>query len=295
MDNRINVENVIQESKKKEQLLYIIVSVIGILLPFILWVFYFNSLESESWKNFSTVLTIIFIGFFLMFGIVNLIKVSYREKKFRNALIKYACLIEKVQISETAIITHCLRAGDGRFGFDAINYHFWKEEQEFVFLPVCPTYKTAKTYNLVQAVRLNIPMVRSFYMTGNQYFEVKKERSEEDILENEPSESNSKTPKPVFKDTRATIIAYAVGDQTVYLTFSMNLYERLNKLIPDKNKEVIETIAKQALADSLLPIKGNPSDNQPTDKIAELQILRDNGSITENEFQERKNKLLDEM
>ena len=292
MDNRINVETVIQESKKKEQLRYIVVAVTGILLPFILWVFYFNKLESTSSRDFFTVVTIILAGFFLMYGIVQLVNVYFKEKNFRNALIKYACLIEKVQVPETAIITGCLKSGEGRFGFDVVDYSFWMEDKELVFYPVRPNYKTAKSYNLVQAVRLDSQMIRSYYVTGNEYFIVNPTNNNDNQEQDGTSSKSTKIMKPIFKDTRATILAYAVGDQTVYLTFSLNLFSHLKELFPDKDKEIIDINAKQALADSLYPIIGNPPVDQKDVLVSDLQILRENGTITEEEFQERKNKLL---
>jgi hypothetical protein len=230
-----------------------------------------------------------------MYGATKLISVNVKEKKFRTALTKYASLIEKTQVPEVATVITCLHTGVGRFGFDAINYHFWKEGDEFVFYPVRPEFKTAKAYNLVEAVRLNTQMVRSFYVTGEQFFEVKPAPFKEVPDNDEQSDTPSKPIPPVYRDTRATIIAYAVGDQTVYLTFSLNLNDRLKELLPDKEKAVIEMAAKQALADSLLPIVGTPPVETAMEKIADLQLLRDNGTITEEEFQERKNKLLDQQ
>jgi hypothetical protein len=240
MNNKINVEQMIQKSKKIEQQRYIIIMVSGIFLPLILWLFYFKKLESLDWRGFFTVVIFIVMGFFLFFGLINLLFVQFRIEKFRDVLTKYASMIENIEVPEDALFTACLRSGAGRFGFDAVKYRFWKEADELVFYPACPEYKTAKFYSLVQAVRLNIFMVRSYYVTGKQFSLVKSLSSKKEYSKNGTPAPQVTSPTSVYRDTRATVIAYAVGNQTVYLTFTLNLYDVLTDLLPQKDKIAIE-------------------------------------------------------
>lgn len=292
MDNRINVDQVIQDSKKKEQLKFIIIPGIFIVILFSLWVFYFNKLENANWRGFFTVLLIILMVAMFVFGVVKLVDVNFKEKKYRSALTKYASLIEKVQIPESSSVIKCLQSGDGRFGFDTVNYHFWEDGKELVFYPVVPTYKTAKDYDLVQAVRLDGSMIRTFYITGDKYSVVKTANIENVNFNTDQPVSNTKKPKAlVYKDTRATIISYAVGDQTVYLTFSLNLHPMLKKLLPDKEKEKVEQIEKQLEEKS----KAEKDELEKKDKyqsdMEKLESLKENNQITEEEFKEQKEQL----
>lgn len=293
MDNRIDVDQVIQDSRKKEQLKYIIISVTGIVILFSLWIFYFNKLESASWRGFFTVVLLILMGVLFVFGVAKLISVNSKEKKYRSVLTKYASLIEKVQIPETALITKCLHSGVGRFGFDTVKYHFWKDNEELVFYPVRPVYKTVKDYDLVQAVRLDTSMVRSFYVTGEKFSVVQTpELQNSNSDNNDITTSKEKKAAPVYKDTRATIISYAVGEQTVYLTFSLNLHSRLKEILPEKDKEQVEKVEKQT-AENLEVLKETVQKKEEfVEEIDKLQALRDDNKVTEEEFQEEKDKLV---
>jgi len=243
MDNRINIDQIILNARKENQTKYIIISAIGIVLPFALWVFYLTKLEPSNLKIFLTIVIIVLMILSLIFGVVNLIRIYFELKNYKNVLIKYATLIEKIQIPETAIVTSCYKSGEGRFGFDVINYHFWLEENELIFYPVCPEYRNHKSYNLVQAIRLDKIMIRSFYITGNQFYLVNSDQIKEETNFENLTTNEKKRTQPVYRDTRATTIDYAVGDQTVYLTFSVNLYEKLKELIPDKDEVAIKKVA----------------------------------------------------
>ncbi|MDO9628836.1 MAG: hypothetical protein Q7I99_02955, partial [Acholeplasmataceae bacterium] len=142
-------------------------------------------------------------------------------------------------------ITMCLRPDLGRFGFQKINYFFWKEATELVFFPVRPEFLTSKAYHLVQSVRLNEVMVRSYTKAGNQYYDGVK-----DAHENQDPGIVELRGKAAYKheyhDTRATLIAYAVGEQTIYLMFDIGLYDILKEVIPKKDKQYITELAKKA-------------------------------------------------
>ena len=295
MDNRINVDQVIQDSRKKEQLKYIIISVTGILTLFLLWIFYFNKLESVSWRGFFTVVLVILMVALFVYGVIKLMSVNSKEKRYRSVLTKYASLIEKVQIPETALITKCLHSGVGRFGFDTVKYHFWKDDEELVFYPLRPTYKTAKDYDLVQAVRLDVSMVRSFYVTGEKFSVVQSEELKNNSSDDNNLAETEKKAAPIYKDTRATIISYAVGDQTVYLTFSLNLNSRLKELLPEKDKEQVEKVEKQSTENAEVLKETVQKKEEFVAEVDKLQDQRDDNKITEEEFQEEKDKLVNHL
>jgi len=51
MDNRINIDQIILNARKENQTKYIIISAIGIVLPFALWVFCLTKLEPLKPKD----------------------------------------------------------------------------------------------------------------------------------------------------------------------------------------------------------------------------------------------------
>ena len=261
MDHRINVEKEIKESMHHEQFKYLIFSAIGVFVPFIIWALNYGKVESPIWWGFFTVLMILVTVVSLILGVVKITGTSKAVAHYKKVLTRYANIDEKTHIPETAHITMCLRPDMGRFGFQKINYFFWKDGTELVFFPVRPEFLTSKAYHLVQSVRLNEVMVRSYTKAGNQYYDGVKDAHENQ----DPSVNNRQrktTYKPEYRDTRATLISYAVGEQTIYLMFDLGLYEKLKETIPKKDKLYIDELNKKKedavpdLADEILePIK----------------------------------------
>jgi len=243
MNNRINVNKEIQESINHEQFAYVIIALVGVILPVSLWFANFNKIESEIWQGFFTVVMILTTVVSFLFSMIKIIRTSKAVSNYRKVLTKYASINERTYIPETAYVTTCLRPDVGRFGFQKINYFFWKDETELVFFPVRPDFLTSKAYHLVQSVRLNEVMVRSYAMAGNQYYDGVMDAHETDSTPM-TKESRRTLAKTIYRDTRATLIAYAVGNQTVYLMFDIGLYDIMKELIPEKDQCHIDAVAK---------------------------------------------------
>ena len=243
MNNRINVNKEIQESINHEQFAYVIIGLVGVILPVSLWFVNFNKIESDIWQGFFTVIMILTTVVSFLFSMIKITRTSKTVSNYRKVLTKYASINERTYIPETAYVTTCLRPDVGRFGFQKINYFFWKDETELVFFPVRPDFLTSKAYHLVQSVRLNEVMVRSYAMAGNQYYDGVMDAHETDSTPM-TKESRRTLAKTIYRDTRATLIAYAVGNQTVYLMFDIGLYDIMKELIPEKDQCHIDAVAK---------------------------------------------------
>lgn len=249
MDNRINVEKEIKESMHHEQFKYFVMSAIGVFVPFIVWALNYGKVASPIWWGFFTVLMIFVTVVSLILGIVKIAATTRAVKHYRKVLTRYANIDEKTHIPETATVTMCLRPDMGRFGLQKVNYFFWKDATELVFFPVRPEFLTSKAYHLVQSVRLNEVMVRYYSKTGNQYYDGIKDAHENQdaMIDNRPRKANY---KPEFRDTRATLIAYAVGEQTIFLMFDLGLYDKLKEAIPKKDKLLLDELKnKEAVVD----------------------------------------------
>jgi hypothetical protein len=256
MHSRIDVDKEIRESKNHEQFKYIVIFIVGVFLPVILWGINYGKIESPIWWGFFTVMMFFISIFSLVFVLVKTTTTSKAVAHYKKILTRYAYIDEETQIPETAHITMCLRPDLGRFGFQKINYFFWKESTELVFFPVRPEFLTSKSYHLVQSVRLNETMVRSYTKAGNQYYD-----GIEDAHENQDRDfinlREKAAYKPEYHDTRATLIAYAVGDQTIYLMFDISLYDKLKIAIPKKDKYYIDKLVERAeeAAEELIKIE----------------------------------------
>jgi hypothetical protein len=270
MNNRINVNKEIQESINHEQFAYVIIGLVGVILPVSLWLVNFKKIESDIWQGFFTVVMILITVVSFLFSMIKITRTSKAVSNYRKVLTKYASINERTYIPETAYVTTCLRPDVGRFGFQKINYFFWKDETELVFFPVRPDFLTSKAYHLVQSVRLNEVMVRSYAMAGNQYYDGIKDDHE---IESPSMTKASKRAlaRRIYRDTRATLIAYAVGKQTVYLMFDIGLYEVMKELIPEKDQCRIDALAKME-AEISIPSTTDKTPKLPiTDNIHEWE------------------------
>jgi len=250
MEERIEVEKELRESRNHEHFRHFFISIIGVVVPISLWAFYYGKIESRVWWGFFTVVTLLVAVVSFTYGFIKIRSTSRAMTHYRDILTKYANIDERTHIPQTAVITTCLRKDMGRFGFQNINYFFWIDATELVFFPVRPEFLTSKAYQLVQSVRLNEVMVRSFSLIGTKYNDGLKDAHENiDPIENLKYGKSAK--QPIYRDTRATLISYAVGEQTVYLAFDASLYDRLKQLLPNKDKMSIE--ANKQPVDLIVP------------------------------------------
>jgi len=266
MNNRINVNKEIQESINHEQFAYVIIALVGVILPVSLWFANFNKIESEIWQGFFTVVMILTTVVSFLFSMIKIIRTSKAVSNYRKVLTKYASINERTYIPETAYVTTCLRPDVGRFGFQKINYFFWKDETELVFFPVRPDFLTSKAYHLVQSVRLNEVMVRSYAMAGNQYYD-----GVMDAHETDSTPITKASRRTIYRDTRATLIAYAVGKQTVYLMFDIGLYDIMKELIPEKDQCRIDAVAKMEAEEKTAEVIEKSLETPVKDNIQEWE------------------------
>jgi len=91
----------------------------------------------------------------------------------------------------------------------------------------------------------------------------------------------------VTHDSREVILAYINNGQMETLSFNHFDYKTLNELIPQKSYDVLSEIKKQNI------IQANISNTKTIpDQIYDLSRLKEDGIITENEFQSKKSELL---
>ncbi|MDP2425385.1 MAG: hypothetical protein U1C51_08725 [Candidatus Izemoplasmatales bacterium] len=263
MSNRINVDKEFRESRNHEQFRFLIFTVLGVGIPISLWLINEKNIESPVWRGFFTVLMVFFSISSFTYGAIKMISIDRTVRHYRHVLTLYADIDERTHIPTTAIVTTCIRPDTGRYGFQKINYYFWIEESELVFFPVHPEFLTCRSYKIVQSIRLNRLMVRSFTLIGEQ-FDEEKVNLFEMVDTIKPRSFSKKSMKTVYRDTRATLVAYAFGDQTLYLAFDYTLYDRLHELMPERDKTPIESIKNSEISHSQTKNPVEEVDHQTT-------------------------------
>ena len=259
MDNRIEVEKEIRSSNNHEHFRFILITLIGMILPFTLWITNYGKIESSIWWGFFTVVMILVTVTSFLIGFIKTMITIKTMIHYKKVLTMYTNIDESTHIPQTAIVTTCLRPDSGRFRFQKINYYFWVDATELVFFPVRPDFSNSRSYQVIQSVRLNELMVRSYSLIGNQYDDgIKSTQEQSEFVTKLSYRTTSNI--PIYRDTRATLISYAVGEQTIYLIFDERLYMRIKHLLPLKDKFSIES--KETHEESVII-------NEPEDIIIE--------------------------
>lgn len=96
----------------------------------------------------------------------------------------------------------------------------------------------------------------------------------------------------ITHDTRETFVNYFVGNERHSLFFDDSAFQTFNDLIPEKEFSIINAVKSSELIKNQISANDQKS---VTDQLRELAKLRDDGIITENEFNEKKKQLLDKI
>lgn len=96
----------------------------------------------------------------------------------------------------------------------------------------------------------------------------------------------------ITHDTRETFVNYFVGNERHSLFFDNNAFQTFNDLIPEKEFSIVNAVKSSELIKNQVSASSQKS---VTDQLRELAKLRDDGIITENEFNEKKKQLLDKI
>jgi hypothetical protein len=97
----------------------------------------------------------------------------------------------------------------------------------------------------------------------------------------------------ITHDTRETFLNYFDDKkERCSLFFDIDTYEVFNDLIPEKEYNIVNAIKSSEIIKNQVSVN---SQKGVADQLRELAKLRDDGIITENEFNEKKKQLLDKI
>ena len=96
----------------------------------------------------------------------------------------------------------------------------------------------------------------------------------------------------ITHDTRETFLNYFDGNERQTLYFDNNAFQTFNDLIPEKEFSIVSAIKSSEIIKNQVNVN---SQSSVTDLLRELAKLRDDGIVTENEFNEKKKQLLDKI
>lgn len=259
------------------------------------------------------------IGLFMVIVAISIRRhLKKQGRDYKKVWMHYLAVAKTINCPQKWIYLSFIRPDSPEAPFDPIPYGFWIEDGSLVFFPANPTPETYRGFRYCRLVRINSGKIIHFYQTGEKFYENKISGGGSTgpniggaIIGNAiaggvgaiiggQSQTEAIHSELVVHDERAVVIKTTSfkGDE-VSLVCSVEIYESLNALIPEKNKILMDTIRQKKIIEAAVPTShpatvGNPEANV-IDKIKKLQQLRDSGVIDDAEFQARKNKLLDTM
>lgn len=171
--------------------------------------------------------------------------------------------------------------------FPFLEYFMWVENNSLYFFPTRPSIRSMQAF-LERMVLYTIPLDKiDFFSTGGEVIhETKITGGGGNNAGIAPIQS-----KLVSHDNRITILYFFDDSNTKQkLVFNFYAFDIFNELFPEKSFNLVNTIKEQSLLDKVK--KETPS---IPDQIRELSKLKDEGIITEKEFQDKKNELLSKI
>lgn len=233
------------------------------------------------------------------------IQIANDKDLFNTALDKYNKAKYYANVPSEAKIVELTKKGTV-FGLPAGKVYLWKKENQLLFFPFSPS-------NSIPIKLSSIPIknVEYFKISGEVYRETKISggggggtsvkgaivgsviAGDTGAIIGSRKKVDSIKSELITHDERKTLFNYFDGDkERRSLYFRSKDYSSFNDLIPEKEFNIVTSIKSSQLIRSQIRIDENKT---TTEQIRELAKLKDEGIITEEEFNEKKKILLDKI
>ncbi len=240
-------------------------------------------------------------------------KASAEANALRKAREKYNSFKEQVSIPETAkeIIFYKSSANSPiQLTNSANKVYIWKSENSICFFPCTPTSPYSITLASLKIDFIPVGQIE-YYSTRGEIFRENKISGGggggssiggavaggliaggTGAVIGSRKKVNEIRSELITHDTRETFLNYFDGNDRHTLFFDIYAYQIFNDLIPEKEFKIVNAIRSSEIMKKQIY---NDSQKSVTDQLRELAKLRDDGIITENEFNEKKKQLLDKI
>lgn len=189
----------------------------------------------------------------------------------------------------------------------------WKQDDNICFFPDAPSKQNSREFLVINALTIfSIPImdVEHFSVEGEKTIENKISGGGGGgvdlggailggVIAGGPGaiiggreKVKDVTSSLVTHDNRETILKYFVDGARQSMRFSLGTYQVLDDLIPEKEINVVRAIKFEQIKQTQKDIDDN---QKVTDQLRELKMLKDEGILTEQEFADKKQVLLNKI
>lgn len=188
--------------------------------------------------------------------------------------------------------------------------YIWKSDGNICFFPCTPVTVDSLSIATLKINLVSISQIEHFSKTGKVFTENKISggggggssiskavvggfiAGPAGAVINSRQKVNEIKSRLITHDSRETILNYFEGNERHSLFFDKHDFQIFNDLIPEKEFSIVNAIKSSKIIKSQVSINNQES---VTGQLRELANLRDEGIITENEFNEKKKQLLDKI
>jgi hypothetical protein len=240
-------------------------------------------------------------------------KATTAKEALNEARKQYHAKKEQLNVPEKAkVITYRKASAKSpiRLANDDYRMYIWKAEDGIHFFPCAP--ETIRGISLPDLVITVIPInqIEYFSKQGEIFRETKVSggdgggssiggavaggliAGEVGAIIGSRKKTNEIKSELVTHDTRETLLNYFDNGERHSLIFNTAAHQIFDDLIPEKEFNIVSAIKSSEIIKNQINAEHKQS---VTDQLRELAQLRDEGIITENDFNEKKKQLLDKI
>ena len=240
-------------------------------------------------------------------------KASVKASTLRQAREEYEALKNQVSIPESAkeiAYFKCSAKSPIELANQKQKVYIWKSDENIFFFPCVPETVDSISFATLKINSIPISQIEYFSKRGEVFRENKISggggggssiggaiagglvAGEAGAVIGSRKKINEIKSELITHDTRETFVNYFANNEKHSLFFDIYAFQIFNDLIPEKEFSIVNTIKSSEIIKNQVNTKSQKS---VTDQLRELAKLRDDGIITENEFNEKKKQLLDKI
>lgn len=229
------------------------------------------------------------------------------DEKRKEALKKYETIKVNIEIPENKTDVNYKQ---GFFDIQNDKYYIWLKEEKLCFFPCESVLDNPENISNVKYYEVPINDIEYYATQGEVFYENKISggggggssiggavvggviAGGAGAVIGSRKKTDSIKSELVTHDTRETFLNFYLEGSKHSIYFDFKDYNTLNQLLPEKAFEIVNAVKTSMLINNSLDSNNTKT---ITEKIREIAKLRDERIITNDEFEQKKSKLMDKI